>query len=98
MTELKFKHSPAAEVKQNSLLFGPINGLFHSHFHEIDKIMIAKVASLSKGTGWSSHLDTDQFRHILLSKKFKTEAKEQREQIAVLARTLASITVDLTSI
>ena len=49
--------------------------------------MIAKAASL-----------TNQFRHMLLSKKFKTEANELREQIAVLARTLASTLVDPKSI
>ena len=29
LTELKSKHPPAAEVKQDSLLFGPINELSH---------------------------------------------------------------------
>ena len=37
LTELKSKHPPAAKVKQNSLLFGPINELSHCYFHEIDK-------------------------------------------------------------
>ena len=60
--------------------------------------MIAKAASHAKGAGAPSHLDADQFRHILLSKKFKTEAKELKEQIAVLARTLASTSVDPKSI
>ena len=60
--------------------------------------MIAKAASFTKGAGGPSHLDADQFRHMLLSKKFKTEAKELREEIAVLARTQASTLVDLKSI
>ena len=37
LAEWKSKHPPAAEVKQDSLLFGPINGLSHCYFHEIDK-------------------------------------------------------------
>ena len=94
LTELKSKHPPAAEVKQDSLLFGPIN----CYFDEIDEIMIAKTASLTKVAGGPSHLDADQFRHMLLSKKFKTESKELREQIAVLARTIASTLVDPKSI
>ena len=98
MTELKSKHPPAAEVKQDSLLFGPINELSHCYFHEIDKIMIAKTASLTKGARESSHLDADQFCHMLLSKEFKTEAKQLREQTAVLPITLASTIVDPTSI
>ena len=36
LTELKSKHPPAAEFKEDSL-FGPINGLSHCYFHEIDK-------------------------------------------------------------
>ena len=31
LTELKSKHPPAAEVKQDSLLFGPINELSHCY-------------------------------------------------------------------
>ena len=81
MTELKSKHPPAAKVKQDSLLFGPINELSHCYFHEADEIMIPKAASLTEGARGSSHLDVDQFRHMLLSKKFKTKAKELREQI-----------------
>ena len=37
LTELKSKHPPAAEVKEDSLLFGSINGLSHCYFHEIEK-------------------------------------------------------------
>ena len=69
-----------------------------SHCCEIDKIMIAKAASVTKGAGGSSHLDTDQFRHMLLCKKFKTEAKEPRDEISVLARTLASSKIHRKSI
>ena len=69
LAELKSKHPPAAEVKQDSLLFGPVSELSHCCFHEIDEIMIAKAASLTKVTGWPSHLDADQFYHMLLSKK-----------------------------
>ena len=98
LTELKSNNPPTADVKQDSLLFDPINELSHCYFHEIDKIMIAKAASLTKGVGGPFHLNADQFRHILLSKKFKTEPKKLRVQIAVLARILASTTVDPTSI
>ena len=36
--------------------------------------MIAKAVSLAKSAGGPSHFDSDQFRHVLLSKKFKAEA------------------------
>ena len=60
--------------------------------------MVGTAASYTKGSGGPSLVDADQFRHILLSKKFKKEAKELRGQIALLARTLASTLVDPNSI
>ena len=80
MTKLKSNHPPAAEFRQDYLLFGPVNDLSHSYFHKTDQIIIAKAAFLTEGVGGSSYLDADQFRHTLLNKKFKTEAKELREQ------------------
>ena len=44
--------------------------------------MIVKAASLTEGAGGASHLEADQFCHMLLSKKFKTEAKELRDERA----------------
>ena len=51
LTQLNSKHSPAAEVKQDSLLLGPINELFRCCFYEIDEVRIAKAASLTQGAG-----------------------------------------------
>ena len=61
-------------------------------------MMIGKATSLTKGSGGPSHVDADQFRHMLLSKKFKTEGKNLREQIALLSRNLALKFVDPFSI
>ena len=44
------------------------------------------------------YVDADKFQHNLLIKKLKKEAKELREQIALLARTLASNLEDPNSI
>ena len=53
--------------------------------------MIARAASVTKSAERTSYLETDQFRYmLLLYAKFKTGAKELREKIAVLRRTLAS--------
>ena len=48
-------------------------------------MVIGKSGSLKKSSGGPSHVDGDQFRHMLLSKKFKTESKNLREQIALLS-------------
>ena len=98
LEDLKSKHPATTLVKQDSLLFGPTNQLPQGYFDDIDEIMVGKAASYTKGSGGPSHVDADQFRHILLSKNFKKEAKELREQIALLVRTLASTLVDPNSI
>ena len=68
------------------------------YIDEIDEIMIGKAMSLTKGSGGPSHVDAHQFRHMLLSKKFKTDGKNLREQIALLSRNLVLKFVDPFSI
>ena len=51
--------------------------------------MVGRAVSLTKGSSGPSLVDSDHFCHMQLSKKFKAEAKHLREQIALLARTLA---------
>ena len=97
--DLKLKHPAPAEVKKGSLLHGPVNKIQNCYFGEIDEMMIGKAASLTKGSSGRSHVDTtDQFRHMFLSKKYKTEGKNLGEQIALLSRNLASKFVDPFSI
>ena len=43
-------------------------------------------------------MDADHFLHILTSPKYKTEIKDIRDQIAILARKLASEIVDPNSL
>ena len=98
LKDLKLKHPALAVVKKDSLLHGPMNKIPNCYFDKIDEMMIVKAASLTKGSGGPSHVDADQFRHMLLSKKFKTEGKNLREQIALLSRNLALKFVDPFSI
>ena len=56
--------------------------------------MVFKAISLTKGAGGPSHMDAELYRHILTSKKFKKENKELRDQIANLAKPLATECVD----
>ena len=98
MVELKLKHPPLAEVKEDSLLHGLINKVPNCCFNDIVEIIVGRAASLTKASGGPSHVHSDHFCHILLSKKFKAEAKNLREQIALLARLLASTFADPHSI
>ena len=61
---------------------------------ELECVIDLKAASLTKDAGRPSQFDSEQYQHILSSRKFKKEKKELREQIARLARFLASETVD----
>ena len=87
-------HSNPSPVKEGTLLHGPINRVLPSYFDSIDEAMVLKAASLTKGAGGPSQLDSEQYRHILSSCRFKKEKKELREQLARLARLLASEIVD----
>ena len=98
MNELKLKHPGAAEIKEECLLYGPINKTPNSYFNEIDEQMIAKATRLTKGSGGPSQLDAEQYHHIILSTKFKKESKELRQQVAILAKRLATTMVDPFSI
>ena len=97
MNELKLKHPEPAETKEECLLYGPINKTPNSYFDEIDEQMIAKATRLTKGSSGPSQLDAEQYRHIILSTKFKKESKELRQQVAILAKRLATTMVDPSS-
>ena len=93
LKELRNWHPDSSPIKEGTLRQGPINRVVPSYFDSIDEAMVLKAASLTKGAGGPSQLDSEQYQHILSSWKFKKE-KELREQITRLARLLASELVD----
>ena len=60
--------------------------------------MIATATRLTNDSGGPPQLDAEQFRLIILSKKFKKESKDLREQVVLLAKNLATTLVDPKSI
>ena len=56
--------------------------------------MILKVAQQTRGAGGPSHCDAQQYRDILPSNKYKAEGKRLREEIANLAKKVASKIID----
>ena len=88
--ELQAKHPKPEKIQDETLLQGPINKVPASYFDEIDEKMVFKACTRTQGAGGPSHMDADQYRHLLTSKKFKKENKDLREQIACLAKKLAS--------
>ena len=85
--DLQEKHSKHAPIKEGSLLQGPINKVPASYWDAIDDSMIATATRLTNDSGGSSQLDGEQFRLIILSKKFKKVSKDLREQVVLLATT-----------
>ena len=98
INELRRKHPDPSPIQENTLLNGPINFILPSYFDSIDENMVLKATQLTKGAGGPSQLDAEQYSHILTSTKYKKENKELRDQIALLARKLASEILDPKSI
>ena len=98
MQELQEKYPPSSPIAENTFQSGPINNFLPSYFDVIDGALIQHARRLTKGAGWPSQLDADHYRHILLSRKLKTDSKDLREQIAILPIKLETQLVDPVSI
>ena len=59
-----------------------------SYFDSLDETVIKNAARPTKGAAGLSHMDSEQYRHILVGRKFKKEGEDLREQIALLAKKL----------
>ena len=90
--DLKTKHPHPALIQND------INKVENSYFDNINEDMIKLAARRTRGAAGPSKLDAEQFKNILVSNKYKHEGKELREQIALLARKLATTTVDPSAI
>ena len=92
--DLQAKHPAPQKIPNETLYEGPINKVLPTYFDEIDESMVLKAITVTKGAGGPSHMDAELYRHLLTSKKFKKENKELRNQIAKLARLLATKCID----
>ena len=92
--ELKAKHPPPSPVNEEVLLQGPIDKVSPRYFDGIDETMIKNAARLTRGAAGPSNLDGEQFKMMLVSNKFKKEGKEMREQLATMAKKLATEIID----
>ena len=92
--ELLLKHPKPASICEGALLHGPIDNIIQSYFDVIDESMVLKAVSLTKGGSGPSHLDAEQYRHILSSPKYKKEGRNLREQIAKFAQKVATQILD----
>lgn len=85
---LKEKHPEAAEIADESLLYGPMDHVPPGIFDMVDEEMIYDAATKTKGSAGPSGMDAELYCRILCSKNFKSEGKLLREEIAILTRNL----------
>ena len=96
--KLREKHPPRGDIAANSLLNGPLPQTPASYFDNINESTIRKAASLTKGAAGPSKLDAEQFKIMLVSNKFRKEGQDLRENIAIMAKKLATQIVDLATL
>ena len=86
LQSLRDKHPSPAEIKPNSLLYGPIAEL-HNVSIAIDE---QDILATAKGAAGPSGLDANQYIRMLCLKQFYREGKEQHEQIALFLKKIAT--------
>ena len=88
---LKEKHPAAADIADDSLLYGPTDNISPGVFYLIDEKMIFYAATKTKGSAGPSGMYAELYRRILCSNNFKAEGKVLKEQIAVFTRNVLKI-------
>ena len=88
------KHPSPKDIKPFPLLYGPIGDVPSTYFESIDGELIQKVAMATHGAAGPSKLHADQYKLMLCSRNFKTEGLVLRNEIAMLAKKLATENLD----
>ena len=83
------KHPEPSPISHEALVESIAEEIHPVVFDEIDGESIRKAMMATKGGAGTSGLDADGWRHILLSKNFKAENEELRNQLAICTRKLA---------
>ena len=91
LERLKGKHPEAADIADESLLYGPIDYIPPGVFDLIDEKMIFDAATKTKGSAGPSGMDAELYRRILCCENFQSEGKVLTEEIAVFTRNLLKI-------
>ena len=86
LKELLQKHPEGQEVHEEMLLEGPVKKVSNVIFDEITSDSIMKAAVKTKGSAGPSMYDADDWRIILGSNLFGTEAEDLRKSLAALTK------------
>ena len=90
LNDLREKHPLSEPIAEGALLNGPIRNVPPGIFNMIDEQLIMKVALRTRGSAGPSGADANMYTRILCSKNFNESGKELREEIATMARNLAT--------
>ena len=88
---LKEKHPEAADIADETLLYGPIDYTPPGAFDLIDERMIFGAESKTKGSARPSGMDAEVYQRILCATNFKADGKVLQEEIAFFTRNLLTI-------
>ena len=86
MEQLKEKHPEPQGVQLGSLLFGNIEDVSDTLYHETNGGTVRDAALRIKGSCGPSNVDANGFRRILTCKSFKKSGSELCEAIASMTR------------
>ena len=95
--KLQALHPAAENINPNTLIQGPIQPVNTAFFLSIDEhevLKAAKAANRTSGSAGPSMFDAQQWKRILVSKKYKSEGKDLRDAIAKLARKIGTEILD----
>ena len=90
LSQLEIKHPDNRDASADVLLNGPIKEIDHIVFDAIDKEMVLRAASITKGGSGPSGLDADGWRRILTSNSFGTASSDLRKSVADFIKKLCS--------
>ena len=88
LKELRTKHPEGQPVREEMILNGPIMHVNSVIYDDITSDSIMKAAIRTKGSAGPSLYDADDWRSILGSNLYGTEAEDLRKSLAALARDL----------
>ena len=94
INKLKKLHPPPADILPDSLIQGPMDEPSPAVFNSITEDQIMRAAKQVTGSGGPSQTDAKQWKRILVSKHYKKEGKDLREELANFAKKIATEIVD----
>ena len=88
--KLKEKHPKAAELKQSAITNKPETKTERVIFENITRDDITSNTKNSSGSGGPTQIDMDTWREMICSKSYDTHSKMLADEIATLAKRLAT--------